>query len=1549
MIKRAILLLMIFLALNFKPALSQVTSYVFTANQGTWSPVNGTPVILNGNGTDPLQDEGYANNIPIGFTFNYLGANYTSVSASTNGFASFSNLASAFFSNNLLSGIAARPLLAPLWEDLSLASVTGLQYATTGGAGSRIFTLQWNNVRYDFGAGAPSISFQLRLHETSNKIEFIYNQLPSAVQDFSGGASIGITDAATGAGNFLSLSNSSAAPQVSSASATNNIVTRPASGQVYTFMPPSCVAPGNLNATGITTTGAVISWTDGSAITFEYVVSTNAIPPSSGTATSATSAFAGGLAPGTKYYLHVRKNCASAVSQWASYSFATLCEASGLPYTMPISSANPPALPVCTNVSDNNQDGNTWRTYPSAGAGWTDQVMAYVYNNNATTPANDWLFTAGLNLNAGIRYRLKFKYNNDATTLYTERLKVACGLGAGESFMTNVLANYISVSSPLPKTASIDFIPAATGVYYIGFHAYSDADKNVLILDDIVVDAAPSCDFPVNIATDILNNGTSVQANWQDTSGSVPSGYEYAVSTSNATPASGTLVTSSGVMVDGLLPFTKYYLHVRSVCGGAFSEWSTKEFATIGNDEPCHAIPLTQGGAAICGNTTLATSLNDPGTDCSNPNNSVWFRYTAIQDGTIVLKMTTPASPANPLNGWVTWYDLNSDCPNLSLYQIGACRQFGGGGNNDTSYLLSPVLVAGNSYYIMIDGFSDDIGEFCISIPSCSPAVNIKVEDIISTSAKTSWSGTGSFVLEYGLQGFNPGTGGVFAGIGGTIIRPAQSPQLIQGLTLSTSYDVYVRQDCSSTGNGYSINSSVVPFTTLGPPPANDECSGAISLTVFDDVCGGATAGTTLNATGSSGVPLPECNFNNTGYDDDVWFSFTPAAGQQFVNIIFTNTGGNADLVAQIYRSTGNNCSNLLIPYECSDDDGNGNMPGFLSLPVTADSTYYIRVYTQNKGVNGQFTICITKALLINDNASGAIGLIVGAPCTGASFTNTGATHSSDEPTGSCSSTSGYASVWYSFVAPAGGAVRISTALGSGNSLTNTRVALFSGGNVNNYESFHIISCDEDGGSGAFDNMSVLYATGLTEGWTYYIQVDKYDSLTNTGTFCITVEELTTDMLSTSNTCGSTYQVPVGSVPAYDGWVPLMDSESKLIALVVNPEGGAANSYTVAQHVKAGPVRMDSISGEYYLNRNYKITNTMQGNANIQVQLFYLDSELAALQAMDPAAAVASLRVTHQASVDCLADFIAASGANTELPQASSGSQNGVSWIRFNTVSFSNFYIHSTRAALTAKAFLQGAYNGNLRRHKDVSAAWANVLNTYARNQPYNTPVFGNYAGTEAVPPGFFTATADTTDIIDWVLLEVKNSSGFIISRRAAFIREDGLIVDIDKVSPVSMSGQRSGNFYIAVRHRNHLSIRSGVPQPFAAFSLGNSPPDTTVCNYSTAQSMALQNAAITTNAAMAQSGNVFMMWAGNANADEYVRVTSQALPAISSDAAFILGTILGGNPGLTFSGYSSGDINLDGNIRTTTLALPPVPSDVSFILGTVLNGNSNATRREHK
>jgi hypothetical protein len=236
---------------------SQAPGYAFQAASGTYTPlVGGTPVVLTYNGA-ANNDDGItipANAVPIGFTFNYNGTNYTSIKPCANGFASFSTTAltnsTDTWTNALATGPAAnqRPLIAPLWDDNDMGA-GAVTYQLSGIAPNRVLTIEWLNAKWEYNATTPAISFQAKLYETTNVIEFVYRQesgAPGQLGDF--GASIGLTTTASGVNTFLALSDGSTNPQVSSTIDNGAVITKPATGQIYRWI-PYCAAS-TTNTTG---------------------------------------------------------------------------------------------------------------------------------------------------------------------------------------------------------------------------------------------------------------------------------------------------------------------------------------------------------------------------------------------------------------------------------------------------------------------------------------------------------------------------------------------------------------------------------------------------------------------------------------------------------------------------------------------------------------------------------------------------------------------------------------------------------------------------------------------------------------------------------------------------------------------------------------------------------------------------------------------------------------------------------------------------------------------------------------------------------------------------------------------------------------------------------------------------------------------------------------------------------------------------------------------------------------------------------------------------
>ncbi|MDO7848804.1 T9SS type A sorting domain-containing protein [Hymenobacter sp. M29] len=289
-----------------------LTNYTFAASAGTFTALSGATTAPT---TGASSDDDVTAVLPIGFTFVYNGVAYTTFSASTNGFMGLGSQVGSVFSNNLSTG-ATRPLLAPLWDDLDITSASNISYLTSGTAGSRVLTVQWLNAKWNYNATAPVMSFQAKLYEADGHVEFVYQQETGAVNLPS--ASIGITAVGTSAGNFLSLSDATAAPTVSSTSETTTIATKPATGQVYSFTPAggAVLAPSGLTFSAINTSSATVTFTDNSTNEYGFAVTitptaggaaTTAVVPSTttaGTGTTYTYNFTG-LAANTGYTVQV--------------------------------------------------------------------------------------------------------------------------------------------------------------------------------------------------------------------------------------------------------------------------------------------------------------------------------------------------------------------------------------------------------------------------------------------------------------------------------------------------------------------------------------------------------------------------------------------------------------------------------------------------------------------------------------------------------------------------------------------------------------------------------------------------------------------------------------------------------------------------------------------------------------------------------------------------------------------------------------------------------------------------------------------------------------------------------------------------------------------------------------------------------------------------------------------------------------------------------------------------------------------------------------------
>ncbi|HNM70643.1 MAG TPA: HYR domain-containing protein, partial [Flavobacteriales bacterium] len=187
--------------------------------------------------------------------------------------------------------------------------------------------------------------------------------------------------------------------------------------------------------------------------------------------------------------------------------------------------------------------------------------------------------------------------------------------------------------------------------------------------------------------------------------------------------------------------------------------------------------------------------------------------------------------------------------------------------------------------------------------------------------------------------------------------------------------------------------------------------------------------------------------------------------------------------------------------------------------------------------------------------------------------------------------------------------------------------------------------------------------------------------------------------------------------------------------------------------------------------------------------------------------------------------------------------------------------------------------------------------------QPYNVAPY-NYAGSETVAPAVLAVTDFDDAIVDWVLVEIRSSiiPALVLHTRAALIQRDGDIVDTDGVSPVRFLNVPLDNYYLAVRHRNHLGIMTAAGYPLSGT------PSTIDLTLSSTLTYG-------TDARKAVGGRM-VMWQGNTKGllgTDRLRYTGT-----NNDRDAILLKIGGMVPTLTWNGYTVEDGTMNGQVKYT-------------------------------
>jgi len=149
-------------------------------------------------------------------------------------------------------------------------------------------------------------------------------------------------------------------------------------------------------------------------------------------------------------------------------------------------------------VLDVNDDGNEWERLDESGSNMAMQISYNYYE-----AMDDWFITPPINLTKDITYNIRYEYRVDVY-YSSENLGVYIGSSPTPADLTTLLDDQSPLTNEEFEIGTASFTPTATGIYYIGFYGYSDANMYNLYVDNFRITLAGS-----DIVSGITSGGTA--------------------------------------------------------------------------------------------------------------------------------------------------------------------------------------------------------------------------------------------------------------------------------------------------------------------------------------------------------------------------------------------------------------------------------------------------------------------------------------------------------------------------------------------------------------------------------------------------------------------------------------------------------------------------------------------------------------------------------------------------------------------------------------------------------------------------------------------------------------------------------------------------------------------------------------------------------------------------------------------------------------------------------------------------------------------------------
>jgi hypothetical protein len=542
------------------------------------------------------------------------------------------------------------------------------------------------------------------------------------------------------------------------------------------------------------------------------------------------------------------------------------------------------------------------------------------------------------------------------------------------------------------------------------------------------------------------------------------------------------------------------------------------------------------------GNTEFTTTTlpgNIPG--CSNGlERGVW--YTFVGSGTPIT-VTTDFAAETDFDTQLTIFrgSSNSD-PCNTLICVGSNDDISGSLNRRSRVTVNTIL--GSRYFIYLDGYNNDFGNYKIAIEECPIPPNDLCVNATDISCNTSTYGSTDYstTFEYGNVG---GSGGytsqngawfTFTGTGDTVILSTDNPgteevfrpilYLFSGscgnltfvksagglftpkptMTLETQAGVQYYLFMGGVCIGICDDNPVAAPTgnyelTMACKPANDVCADAIEVT-----CNTSITRSSNGATGAGTSNLVSCD-SDVDYVNSrgVWFTFLGTGDTWFVSTA-NNAGAINGFDPELTIFTGQ-CGQLTCIN--AEDNFATSVNPFLSIPTMLNQRYY--VYLDGEGAGeGTYTINF-GCLAPNQECEDALTLTCGETIAGQ---NNYGGRTTNIPNGTTGCGLDFQTgVWFTFQGT-GDQMEVSTDF----PITNfdTRLRVYEGGC---FSGLTCVGVNDDIGGALNLRSRVSFLS--TPGTTYFAYLDGYQDAKGTyeiGLSCTPVNDLCAEAVPVS--CG---------------------------------------------------------------------------------------------------------------------------------------------------------------------------------------------------------------------------------------------------------------------------------------------------------------------------------------------------------------------------------------------------------------------------------------------